>query len=118
MLIDATRRAMNDHECEKDFLATEDTSIFCRFYDEFGESLIINSVPDTDYRGGWLNENYEKESSKAELRDKIGVQYLINLMLLADCSCYVGGMTGGTAVVMLMENRFKDIHIFDLGIYE
>ena len=46
-----------------------------------------------------------------------GMDYLVTIVTLSKCNCFVGGHTSGTVGVILMNEKFDYQYIFDLGLY-
>ena len=50
-------------------------------------------------------------------RYKMGLNYLLSTYILSNCTAFIGGRTGGTKGVLLMNNGFEYQHIYNLGFY-
>lgn len=108
------KRIIKEYQCSKIFLMTEDNSYYQACKKEFGEMLIVYNDKFTAYTSGSIGKTmYEQTSNKRAL----GVDYLVETMLLGRCACLCAGCVSSTVGVLLMANKFEYIYLFDLGIY-
>ena len=111
---------MKEHECSYIFLATEDKEILANFIEAFGEKLLY--LPQRRYSQSdlhdkmYLAEAKDIDTSRNRIED--ARTYLAAIYLLSKCNCFIGGRTGGTKGVLLMEHQFEYKLIYNLGIYK
>ena len=58
----------------------------------------------------------EKDCGRDPVKDAL--DYFAAIYLLTHCCCFIGGRTGGTKGVLLMEEEFEYIKIYNLGLYK
>ena len=114
--MDTIRAKLDEYNCNKIFLATEDKSIEQTCKDTFGESCItfdkefVNyNVPGkviTSFRFNREDDNFLQ-----------GKEYLIEMLLLTKCNSLVMHRTYGTLGVMILGEHFENAYFFNLGIY-
>lgn len=102
--------------CKKIYLATEDAAIFQKMKEAFGDMLVAPEVERYETRG---NENINDLVAGTD-KDKVqnGKEYLLSILMLANCDCIVAGNAGGTHGALLMGKGYEYQYIFNLGIYE
>ena len=102
--------------CKKIYLATEDATIFQKLKETFGDRLVAPEVERYETKG---SENINDLVSKNE-KDKVqkGKEYLLSILMLANCDCIVAGNAGGTHGALLMGKGYEYQYIFNLGVYE
>lgn len=104
-----------EYSCEQIFLGTEDEDIYNRFKEKYGERVITNRKKYIEYHGensiGKLVTNNVVDAYQE------GMDYLVTIVTLSKCNCFVGGHTSGTVGVILMNEKFDYQYIFDLGLY-
>lgn len=113
-IIGKVREVMGICSCDKIYLATEDAGIYDRLKEEFEDKLVAQKTQRYITSGGQNINDLGAERTKFEK----GKEYLLSMMLLADCDCLVAGNVGGTHGALLMSSGYEYQHIFDLGIYE
>lgn len=103
-IVARTKVIMEEHNCNKIFLATEDEIILKALKDAFGDCVYY--VEQKRYSG-------EQKDKLGKLHDykkdavAMNVSYLAAMYLLAKCDCFFGGMTTGTAGVYLLGDSFE-----------
>lgn len=115
-MFEKTDEMMEKQKCEWIFLATEDDSYYQAFRRRYGERLKITDAKrckDT----GKFNIN-DVAYDRPDDRYLKGRDYLINIMLLAECDCLLAGAVGGTYGALLLNERYDEKFIFDLGVYD
>lgn len=112
---DATE-IMEIHHCNKLFLVTEDSKIAEQFSKAFGNRLIQYKKTEKQYDGVSLLSNLSWNDSQSDKVEN-GMIYLLRILLLAKCSCFLAGRTSGTVGVMLQEHNFDYCRFYDLGRY-
>lgn len=103
-------------KCKWIYLATEDEEYYQAFREAFGEVLKVTDAKRCAKDGKFnINDiSYGRENE----RFLKGKEYLINVAILAKCTCLLAGATGGTYGAMLLSEGFEEQYIFDLGLYE
>ena len=97
------------------YLATEDDDIYAAFKRQYGEKLKALKTRRYHNTG---KENINDISAKSgESKYQLGRDYLITILLLADCNCLVAGSAGGTLGALLMGKEYEYQYVFDLGTY-
>lgn len=99
----------------KIFLSSED-SVFRRKIVEFDHWDIY-----PDFRNSqWFHKTVEQFSECEDLDSTFvhTLGYLIEIVLLSECNSLIASVANGSAAALIMNgNRYKNIHIFDLGVY-
>ena len=114
-VIDKVNEVLEKQKCEYIYLATEDYDIHSAFEKQYGSRL--RSMKTRRYHNTG-NENINDISARGEKnRYLLGKDYLITILLLADCDCLVAGSAGGTYGALLMGKEYEYQYIFDLGTY-
>ena len=99
-VIDKVNEVLEKQKCEYIYLATEDYDIHSAFEKQYGSRL--RSMKTRRYHNTG-NENINDISARGEKnRYLLGKDYLITILLLADCDCLVAGSAGGTYGALLM----------------
>lgn len=117
LALSTVTKKLQEWNCNKIFLATEDKSIVERFKENFGEQCAILDRVYVDY-------NPETDKSVAMSRidrenDQFiqGKDYLTQMMLLTMCKSFVAARCGGTTSVAIMGENFEHTYFFNLGRY-
>ena len=114
------KSAMKEHHCDYLFLATEDQDILNSFQKELHERLLF--LPQRRYTKADLHKTLylaqAKNADKERNRLEDAKMYLAAIYLLTKCNCFIGGRTGGTKGVLLMERGFEYKYIYNLGLYK
>ena len=106
---------LHKQKCSYVYLATEDNDIYEMFERQYGEKLKALKTRRYHNTG---KENINDISAKSgESKYQLGRDYLLTILLLADCNCLVAGSAGGTYGALLMGKEYEYRYIFDLGIY-
>ena len=108
---------LQEWNCNKIFLATEDKTIAKIFKDVFGNICVLF---DKEY----INYNSRTDQSAAVSRinrpnDHFmqGKEYLTEMILLTTCNSFVAGRTSGSTGVMMLADKFEHTYFFNLGRY-
>ena len=118
-VIKKAEKILCEYRCDYLYLATEDADIYDLFTDYFGDRLILDHSDKwrvTDLQGGKSNSCYNK-SEKNERDINRGIEYLSQIYLLSQCTCFIGGATYGSLGALLMPNNFEYRFIYNLGFY-
>lgn len=98
------------------YLVTEDQDICDRFAEAFGNRLLVPEVKRYRSQGGFI---WQQQEMLERSRTLNGLEYLSSMKLLSECAGFIGGVTGGTAGMMLLrEGRFPYEFFFNLGHYQ
>lgn len=106
----------NDYEYI--YLSTEDQDIWETMKEEFGDKLIsFNQARYSVKKGEYLFQKRNTRSNDGWLR---GVEYICAIYLLAHCESLVasGKCAGVSEAISINEGKYKNIYVFDKGIYE
>ena len=111
-----TDKVMKEYKCNKIFLGTEDFDIYTAFVKRYSEKVVTNRNDFVEYHG----ENSIGKLINNQVTDvkREGMDYLVTIVILSKCNCFIGGNTSGTVGVMLLEKGFEYKYIFDLGLYD
>lgn len=113
-IIEKAREVIKAYSCDKIYLATEDADIYDKLKQTFGKTLVALDTKRYTTSGEQnINDFREKEDNYLN-----GKEYLMSMMLLADCDCFVAGNVGGTYGALLMSKGYEYSYIFNLGQYE
>lgn len=115
MLIEDTKKLMEERECEYLYLATEDNAIWDEFEKAFSGKLYCYQkqrydVPDGKYIADIAN------SIQAPLERNR--EYLISILIVSKCTCLLAGASGGTYGALLMTDGYEYKNIYNLGRYK
>lgn len=111
-IIEAVRKILNEHHCNKIFLATEDINILNALKLEFQDSLLY--IEQKRYQG-------EQHDKLGHLKDyhngaiEMNQSYLAAIHYLAKSDCFFGGMTTGTIGVYILGGEFLHFDVFYQG---
>lgn len=114
-VIDKTTTAMQEHNYEYVFLATEDEDIYRQFKKQFKDKLLISKArlyKNTGHKN--INDVVFDRKNDPYLR---GREYLVTIMLLSRCNYMVAGCVGGTYGAMLLTKGFEGMYVFFEGCY-
>lgn len=115
-MITLTHRYMNEWECEKAFLSTEDAEAAERFKTEFGSALSCTDQKRFGNTGDkWLSHiEFERKNDKY-LR---GLEYLITIELLSRCDSLLAGICTGSICAQIMNGgKYQHLKMVDKGEY-
>jgi len=108
---------LKEQNCKWLFLVTEDQNILTAFQKEFADSLIyIKEQPRygvmsagehiAEYSFHRENDNYLK-----------GMECMIQVGLLMECDCFIGGRTSGCVATLVMQPEYDYTYFWNLGRY-
>ena len=101
--------------CNKIFLATEDQNIVSDFKERFGNTCITINKPYIKYDGQTYIPLYHiKRKNDFFLSGK---EYLMQMLILSKCNCFVTARCSGSVGVMMMAEKFDNTLAFDFGNY-
>lgn len=113
MMIEKIKDCMKLHNIKKIYCATEDSKIYKKFKDAFGDNLILNNQQMYSNNNGKLLYDINIENNIDIY--KLNREYFLSLYQVSKCNYFFGGMVSGTYSVILMDNNFVESHIFRLG---
>lgn len=111
-----TCRLLEDCSCTRVFLVSEDKSIHAAFRRAFGDKLLVKEQNLVDYRGGYIGESVPDFRRDKE-RYLQGLEYLMNILLLARCPNILASRASGSIAVALLEHIGQNVRYYDLGVY-
>lgn len=98
------------------YLVTEDQEIKDMFSSEFGSDLLAPNVKRYKSQDSYI---WEQDEMLSRSRILNGYEYLSSMQLLSECKGFVGGVTGGTAGMMLLRSgQFPIQYFYNLGHYQ
>lgn len=114
-IIEKAEEVMDERNCKRIFLATEDADIYRKLKDVFGVKL---AALETERYRTKNNENINDLITKNDMgKVQKGREYLLSILMLTNCECIVAGNVGGTHGVLLMGKEYEYKCIFNLGMY-
>ena len=113
-MIEQADRIIEEYQCRWIYLATEDEEYYQVFSNYYKDKLKVTRARRCNTDGNINDVSYERENDKY-LKGK---EYLINILLLSKCNCFLAGMVNGTWGALLLSDGFEYEKIFNLGIYE
>ncbi|NLG05626.1 MAG: hypothetical protein GX567_17650, partial [Clostridia bacterium] len=115
-LIRKTDELMTEKQCEFVYLATEDEDVYELFLKHYKDKLKTMNM-----KRFHADEIHNINEALADQQDndacQKGIDYLVNIGVLAKCSCLVAGCAGGTYGALLLTEGYEDTYIFNLGYY-
>lgn len=118
VVIEKAKEVMQEYNCNKIFLATEDKHNYDAIIQAFGEEKVLcNQKQWVNYNGGLINTYYD--NTKRE-RDRYwsGLEYLTTIYILSRCNCIIGGTPGGAGGAMILSEDYEYIYFWFLGCYK
>ena len=107
---------MREWKCDKLFLATEDKNILKIFQESFGDYLLTFDKPFKDYIVGKTRGNTVIERDNGHFLS--GKEYVMEMLLLTKCNCFVAsGGSGNNGVMLFAEKNFDNVYEFRFGGY-
>ena len=119
-IIKDAKKVMKEKQCNYVFVATEDKDILDVLKAEFGDKLLF--LDQRRYSGKDMQSDQvlaqikKKDKERNPIKDAL--DYFAAVYLLTRCCCFIGGRTGGTKGVLLMNDGFEYKKIYDLGLYK
>lgn len=111
---------LKKYDVDKIFLVTEDGDIYKQVREKYQSKCIIVSFDSfiEGYDGKKFLSHDKCINRLSNSSYQRGLNYLVKLLILSKCAYFVGGNTMGSwATLIFAGNRYKDKHIFDLGVY-
>ena len=119
-IIKDAKIVMKEKRCDYVFVATEDQDILAALKTEFDNKLLYLNQRRYSSKDmcsdQLLAQVKEKDSKRDPIKDAL--DYYAAIYLLTRCCCFIGGRTGGTKGVLLMNDGFEYKKIYDLGLYK
>lgn len=113
-VLEQVSRIMDQQECTKIYLMTEDEKYYHALVKVYGDSVITYGDNFIEYSSGSAGKaTYEQTTNYRE----DGERYLIQTILLSKCHCLCAGRVSATAVALLLTKGYEYAYLFDLGIY-
>lgn len=110
---------MNEYNCKYVFVATEDEDILEQFKERFGDTLLfVNQKRINKEDMSKVDLIVDITKNNGEDKYIMGLNYLLSTFILSSCTCFIGGRTGGTKGVLLMQKGFEYCYVYNLGFYE
>lgn len=115
LAIEKIDKELKNSEYEFIYLATEDQKIYDIINKTYGDVVVSM---ETERYSTTKDENINEISIKnIENRYEKGKEYLINILLLAECNYLIAGNAGGSQGALLFRNYENGRFIFNLGKY-
>lgn len=114
-IIQKTEEVMQEMNCNKIFLATEDATMYDAFVEYFKDAVVTNKKEYVEYEKGPIGKVVYTEDTKEKYME--GLEYLSQIIILSRCNCFIAGLTSGTIGAMLFTKGYEYSYIFDLGLY-
>lgn len=115
-VINDAKAMLREFGLKRLFLVTEDLGIIRMFRGAFGDRLLVKSQNLVEYRGGYIAEN-----RPAILRDREryrrGLDYLVNVFLLARCRFVLASCACGSVAAGLLAREDQVARYYNLGFY-
>ena len=116
--IERAKQYMKNND-KKVFLVTEDEEVYKKVVSNLGDRVVTVSFD--RYIKDYSAKNFlAKDSCIEQLAEDAhtrGMNYLVKIMLLSQCSCIVGGKTCGSWAACAFADEKTKIDIFELGNY-
>ena len=116
LAIDTVRTKLDEWNCNKIFLATEDKGIEQKFKDIFGDICLTFDKKFVDYVPGKAITRFHINRENDFYLS--GKDYLIEILLLSMCNSFIAARGFGPVGVMLFAEHFENAFAFDLGSYK
>ena len=114
-MIQKTLELMEQYKYEYCYLATEDEEVIRKYQEALGDRLLYSQK--TYYEGTdnmYLNEANKRWNVNAFRKNE---EYLVALLLLARCKCFLTGRTSGAVLTMLYSNSIERFFAWNEGSY-
>jgi len=118
--IEIAEKIISERKCPYIYLATEDSKIYEMFRTRFGSMLLSNNqlrFNSGDFNGKNVFLSEVPKNRRQYDAYNTGLEYLSTLYLLSKCSCFFGGITGGTIGVLCMTDGFEYEYLYYKGLY-
>lgn len=114
-IVEKLRVTLNNSKYKQIYLCTEDQSIYDTLMHEFGDKIITFKQDFVEYKDGYLSDALRNDSKTLRAQ---AIEYLIQMLLLAETDTLIAGMTSGTLGVLIFNIKFDNEFIWDLGYYK
>jgi len=98
------------------YLATEDSNIYSKFKEEFGDMILDNN----QYRYSYTKNSPPLAEMATQRKDNnyhICFEYLSSIYILSKCKYFIGGLSAGTRFAWILQQNWEDFYIYKLGRY-
>lgn len=115
-VIEKIKKLKGQYRVDKIFLVTEDKNILEKFIQEFSadELKFLNTKRFSVTEKEYLVKEMDKEKTDKKQQ---GIDYLAQILLLAQCNYFIAGRTSGSVGVALFTEGFEYEYYWDLGRY-
>lgn len=114
-LVYLIKKYRSKYECDKIYVATEDSRILERMKLEFGKDLLYTNQRRIGKTKTLLNANNDFTNGISPFQR--GMENLISVWLLSQCSGLIAGSTSGTIGAVLLADKYEFMHIYTSGRY-
>lgn len=111
------KEVMEQYQCKKIYLVTEDKDVFNEFTKAFGKKIVSLDVERySAVQGENINDVMRRNEEKSAYQR--GREYLQSVLLLSKCNCLVAGNAGGSQAALLFSEGYEYKYVFNLGVYQ
>ncbi len=118
-LIKMTEEHLNQWDCDRIFLTTEEKESVDAFNEAFpGKVLTVKQelVENFSIERGMLIEDFRTANGTNHYSSGLG--YLTSVVMLSQCDCFLGAIAGGSLGALIMNDfKYREKEIIDLGVY-
>lgn len=118
IVLERAEKLLKDKHWDYIYLATEEEENVKKFQEKFPGRILLNNrcYYDGDYTNKYICETKNERKNDEYLRN---LEYLSSMYILSKCDMLIGGMCGGSQAALLMrQNEYEYLHLFDLGNYK
>ena len=115
LIIEDSKKLIQERDLQLIYLATEDTDIWTRFNDEFPGKIISFQKHRFSTKD---NENVNDIANSLLSPYERNREYLTSIAILSRCNVLLAGATSGSISALLMSNGYEYAHIYQLGTYQ
>ena len=106
---------LNEWDCNKIFLATEDKNIVQNFKEIFGDFCVTFDREYVDFNPGQAVGIVRIDRENDYFLQ--GKEYLMEMAILSMCNSFVTARCSGSVGVMILAEDFENVFAFNLGRY-
>ena len=115
LIIEDSKKLIQERDLQLIYLATEDTDIWTRFNDEFPGKIMSFQNHHFSTKD---NENVNDIANSLLSPYERNREYLTSIAILSRCNVLLAGATSGSISALLMSNGYEYAHIYQLGTYQ
>lgn len=115
LIIEDSKKLIQERDLQLIYLATEDTDIWTRFNDEFPGKIMSFQNHHFSTKD---NENINDIANTLLSPYERNREYLTSIAILSRCNVLLAGATSGSIGALLMSNGYEYAHIYQLGTYQ